>query len=281
MRVRFWGVRGTIPTPGPQTASVGGNTACIDILTSDQQLIIIDAGSGIRPLGKALLQEFPDRITGTLLISHTHWDHIQGFPFFVPAFTRHNRFVIIGQKRIGQQLENVLAGQVVEPYLPFGYRDLKADLIIKEIRHGEKMVIGDETIVTAADLNHPGGCLGFRVENKGAILTYCTDVTHPDGQLDANVLRLAERTSLLIHDAQFTPDQKRVFPHYGHSSWEDAAHAARVAQADALALFHFDPDATDEDLQRAVEAARHIFPRTFLAREGISLDLPLTKPLPE
>lgn len=260
---------------------VGGNTACIDILTSDQQLIIIDAGSGIRPLGKALLQEFPERITGTLLISHTHWDHIQGFPFFVPAFTRHNRFVIIGQKRIGQQLENVLAGQVVEPYLPFGYRDLKADLIIKEIRHGEKTVVGDETVVTAADLNHPGGCLGFRVENKGAVLAYCTDVTHPDGQLDGNVLRLAERASLLIHDAQFTPEQKRLFPHYGHSSWEDAAHAARVAHADALALFHFDPDASDAALQEAVQAARRIFPHTFLAREGMVLSLPLSEPMPD
>ncbi len=274
MRVRFWGVRGTIPTPGPQTAGIGGNTSCIDILTSDQQLIILDAGTGIRPLGKALLQEFPDRIAGTLLISHTHWDHIQGFPFFAPVFKRNNRFVVIGQKRIGQHLENVLAGQVVEPYLPFGYHNLEADLIIKEIRHGESMVIGDETVVTAMDLTHPGGCLGYRVENRGAILAYCTDSAHPEGQLNPHVLQLAADADLLIHDAQFSPEQKQHFPHYGHSSWEDAAHAARMAHVKALALFHHDPDASDQALYAVLQSARRIFPHTFLAREGLVFSLP-------
>ncbi len=282
MRVRFWGVRGTIPTPGPTTARIGGNTACVDVLTSDQQLIILDAGSGIRLLGKALAQEHPQRVVGTLLISHTHWDHIQGFPFFMPAFMRHSRFVVIGQKRIGQQLENVLAGQVVEPYLPFGYQDLEADLIVKEIQDGERMVIGHETVVTAANLNHPGGCLGFRLDNAGVVLAYCTDVSHDGERLDAAVVRLAQGADLLVHDAQYSPAQKARYPHYGHSSWVEAAHAAQAAQARQLALFHHDPDADDAMLQTALLQARAIFPRTFLAREGLVIHLPyLAEALPE
>lgn len=275
MRVRFWGVRGTIPTPGAETVKIGGNTACIDLLTSDQQLIIIDAGSGIRNLGKALLTEFPNRILGTMLFSHTHWDHIQGFPFFTPAFLRHNRFVVIGQKKIGQRLENILADQVVQPYLPFGYTALEADLIVKEIHDSEYMILGDDTSVQARELDHPGGCLGFRIENRHVAFAYCSDTTHRDGTLNQNVLKLAQNVDLLVHDAQYSAEQKALYPHYGHSSWIDAAQVAVEAKVKTLALFHHDPDATDDDLQAALAEARAIFPHTFLAREGLSIDLPL------
>ncbi|MGB1251584.1 MAG: MBL fold metallo-hydrolase [Candidatus Promineifilaceae bacterium] len=281
MRVRFWGVRGTIPSPGPDTVKVGGNTACIDLFTSDQQLIILDAGSGIRRLGKALLAEHPHRIMGTLLFSHTHWDHIQGFPFFVPAFIRNNRFVVIGQKKIGQKLENVLADQVVQPYLPFGYKALEADLIVKEIHDSERMIIGDDTVVQAQELDHPGGCLGFRIENRDTVFTYCTDTTHPFDKLNENVLKLAKNADLLVHDAQYTPEQKALYPTYGHSSWMDAAKAACAANVKALALFHHDPDTSDDALQTSLAAAREIFPNTFLAQEGLELTLPLEHAVPD
>jgi phosphoribosyl 1,2-cyclic phosphodiesterase len=273
MRIRFWGVRGTIPSPGYDTAGVGGNTACIDLLTNDQQLIILDAGTGIRKLGQTLLREYPQRITGTLLISHTHWDHIQGFPFFTPAFTRGNRFVIVGQKRIGQQLENVLAGQVVEPYLPFPYEDLKADLLVKEMHDGEMMVIGDATVLQSAELDHPGGCLGFRIANSGTVVTYCTDTTHREGQLNPAVLELARNADLLIHDSQHTPEQKAAMPDYGHSSWLDAVQVAIEANVKRLALFHHAPDATDAELDAILQQARTYFPNTILAKEGVTLHL--------
>lgn len=279
MRVRFWGVRGTIPSPGPDTVKIGGNTACIDLFTSDQQLIILDAGSGIRRLGKTLLKEHPHRIMGTLLFSHTHWDHIQGFPFFVPAFIRNNRFVVIGQKKIGQKLENVLADQVVQPYLPFGYKALEADLIVKEIHDSERMIIGDDTVVEARELDHPGGCLGFRIENRDTVFAYCTDTTHPFDKLNENVLKLAKNADLLVHDAQYTPEQKALYPTYGHSSWMDAAQAACAANVKALALFHHDPDTSDDALQISLAAARRIFPNTFLAQEGLDFTLPLTHPI--
>jgi phosphoribosyl 1,2-cyclic phosphodiesterase len=275
MRVRFWGVRGTIPTPGFSTARTGGNTACIDLLTSDQQVIILDAGTGIRKLGQTLLAEHPERIVGTLLISHTHWDHIQGFPFFTPAFARGNRFVVIGQKRIGRQLENVLAGQVVEPYLPFAYDALKADLLVKETRNGDVMVIGDETVLESAELDHPGSCLGFRITNSGTTVTYCTDTTHRNNQINENVLRLARNADLLIHDAQYTPSQKTNQPHFGHSSWLDAVKVAQAANVKMLALFHHDPETSDEMLIGILEEARSFFPNTVIAREGMVIHLPV------
>ncbi len=274
MRVRFWGVRGSMPIPGADTVRYGGNTSCVDLFTSDQQVIILDAGTGIRRLGTVLQEEHPNRLVGTMLISHTHWDHIQGFPFFVPAFIRNNRFVVVGQKRIGQHLENVLRGQVVEPYLPFGFKELKADLVIKEIADGEYMVIGDETEVLAHSLDHPGGCLGFRIENKNAVVAYCTDTGHPNKGLNENVLKLAAGADLLIHDSQFSLQQRERFPEYKHSSWLEAAQVAVEANVKRLALFHHDPDSSDDYLESVLTKAKQLFPNAFLACEGLEINLP-------
>lgn len=278
MKVRFWGVRGTIPVPGPDTLKTGGNTACVSVRTPDNQLIIFDAGSGIRRLGQVLeAQEF-NRIVGTLLISHTHWDHIQGFPYFGPAFARNNRFVIVGQKRVGQRLEEVLARQIVEPYLPFDFTTLSADFHVKEVSDQETMVIGDETVVRVAELNHPGGCLGYRLENNGAVLVYCTDTMHPGGRPDPTIIRLAKKADLLIHDAQFSLFERDRFSQWGHSSWLEAARLAQEAEVKVLALFHFSPDATDQYLEEdTLPRARELFPATILAREGLHIQLPFAE----
>lgn len=274
MLVRFWGVRGTIPVPGRQTLRTGGNTSCISVLTSDQQLLILDAGSGIRELGQELLRESPGRIVGTLLISHTHWDHIQGFPFFAPAFERNNRFVVVGQKKVGQRLEEILARQIIEPYLPYDYKTLDADFHVKEIADGETLVVGDETTIRVANLNHPGGCLGFRIENDGVVLTYCTDTTHREGAIEDVVVDLARDADLLVHDSHFSVEARQKFPSWGHSSWLEASRAASAANARRLALFHFAPDADDDYLEQdMLPRAREIFPDTMLAREGAVIEL--------
>jgi len=274
--VQFWGVRGTIPVPGPETLRTGGNTACIAVFTSDQHLIIIDAGSGIRRLGQKLMKDNPGRIVGTLLISHTHWDHIQGFPYFAPAFERNNRFVVVGQKRVGQRLEQILARQIIEPYLPFDYKMLPADFHVKEIEDNEVLVIGDETTVRAATLNHPGDSLGFRIENNRAVLAYCTDTTHPDDGIEPGVLTVAQDADLLIHDSHFSVEGREQFSGWGHSSWLEAAQAARAANVKCLALYHYSPDATDDYLENEMLCqAREVFPNTILSREGMALDLPI------
>ncbi len=273
MRVRFWGVRGSFPVPGPSTVQVGGNTPCVEIRTPDGQFLILDAGTGIRALGNDLLHRHPDRLIGTIFFSHTHWDHIQGFPFFAPARLRHNRFVIFGEKRIGDRLEQVLQDQMRDSYLPFGFQDMMADLLVKEVQVGEAIVVGDETIVRAAPLFHPGGVFGYRIECRGRSLTYATDVGHPTDRLDPRVVALAQGADLLIHDAQFQPHEKHAHPDWGHSSWEEAALVARAAGARRLALFHHSPDHTDVELQQIERQTQAIFATAFLAREGEVVDL--------
>ena len=219
MRIRFWGVRGTIPTPGPQTVRYGGNTSCIDILTSDQQVIIIDAGSGIRRLGQVLQQEYPDRVVGSILISHTHWDHIQACPFFAPVFARNSRFVLVGRKRVGKHLREVLAGQFLEPYLPYAYQKLPGIFLVKEVESGEKIIVGESTTIQVQDMEHPGGCLGFRIEDQGNVFVYCSDTRHDKDGLTQSVLELAQGADFLVHDAHFPEyeDAQRL-PDWGHSA---------------------------------------------------------------
>lgn len=282
MYIRFWGVRGTIPTPGRDTIDVGGNTSCIEVRTSDDQLIILDAGTGILPLGRHLLKENPGRIIGNILISHTHWDHIQGFPFFSPIWGRTNRFILVGRKRVGQRLEEIVSGQFMEPYLPFAYKSLPADLLVKEVDDDETLIIGDNTRVRVAAMNHPGGCLGFRIENGESVFAYCSDVGHEDDAFDPGVLKLAEGADLLVHDSHFaTLDERNMRRDWGHSTWLEAAQVAVEARVKNLALFHFSPDMNDSAVEQIAQKARNIFPRTLIAREGLELHLPLTHELPD
>lgn len=279
MQIRFWGVRGTIPTPGPTTVRVGGNTSCVEVRTPDKQLIILDAGSGIRGLGKALQQENNGRIVGNILISHTHWDHIQGFPFFGPVFGRTNRFVLVGQRRFDKRLEEVLEGQFIEPYLPFRYRTLPADLLVKEVQDGETIIIGNDTKVHVADLNHPGGCLGFRIESGGSVFTYCCDVGHTNG-FDKNVLKLAQDADLFVHDSHFASiEECHKYADWGHSTWQEAVEIAKKVNVKCLALFHYSPDLSDDEIDDILIQAKKIFPNTIIAQEGLELSLPAVLPV--
>lgn len=274
--MRFWGVRGTVPTPGPATVQFGGNTPSIDIQTTDEQLIIIDAGTGIRRLGNELLRAASGNIKATILLSHTHWDHIQGLPFFDPLLGRRNSFDLYGPHRLNVSLEETIARQFLEPYLPFAYRSLASELTVLERSAGETIEIDKRTIVRTAEMKHPGGCLGFRIESDGVVLAYCSDTAHPGEQLLPAVMELAQGADLLIHDAHFR-DMKmaRTFESWGHSCWEQAAQVAKAAEVGTLALFHYAPDLSDEDIDQIAVAARRVFPRTIAAREGLILELPL------
>ena len=273
MKVRFWGVRGSIPVPGPDTVRVGGNTSCVELQTQDREVIIIDAGTGIRLLGLDLARRPTERLIAVLMFSHTHWDHIQGLPFFTPATVRQNRVVVLGERRMDRRLEQILAGQMVDAYLPFTLEDLRADLLIKEVHDGEKIVVGDSTSVLPRRLHHPGGVFGFRIVNQGRTVVYASDVSHPIDKPDPNVVDLARNADLLIHDAQYTPEEKRQHADWGHSSWIDAVHVAQQANVQQLALFHHDPLHTDDELEKIERQAQAMFPGAFLAREGMEVIL--------
>jgi phosphoribosyl 1,2-cyclic phosphodiesterase len=272
--VRFWGVRGGMPVPGPDTVRVGGNTPCVEVRTGDNQIIVLDAGTGIRPLGDRIMQETSGRAVLSLLISHTHWDHIQGFPFFGVIRRRHNRIVIIGEKKLGQRLETVMAGQVSEPYLPFGYGELEADLITKEIRDGETFVVGEHTLVTACSGLHPGGVFVYRIEHHGHSVVYATDIGHPIGSFDERILQLAWNCDLLIHDAQFSDKEKMLHPDWGHSTWKEAAQVGKEARADGVVLFHHNAWAHDDFLLNVVEPeAQQVNPHAVLGYEGLEISI--------
>ncbi len=272
MRVKFWGVRGSFPVPGPDTVRVGGNTPCVEVQTEEREVLILDAGMGIRWLGRELTRRAEDRFIAVLLFSHTHWDHIQGLPFFPPARFRHNRLVILGQRRVGKTLEQILAGQMSDAYLPFTLDDLQADVLIKEVHDGERIVVGNRTTVLPRRLSHPGGVFGYRISCQGKVLTYATDVNHPLGRLDPRVIELAQDADLLIHDAQYTPEEKQERAAWGHSSWLEAVRVGQEAGVRRLALFHHDPDHSDDQLEELERQAQALFPQAFLAREGMELE---------
>lgn len=273
MKVRFWGVRGSTPAPGPGTVLVGGNTPCVEVTTVDREVLIIDAGTGIRLLGSDLLERRLERLVAVLLFSHTHWDHIQGLPFFRPARSSANRLVILGPRRLGKTLEQILADQMVDAYLPFTFQDLGADLIIKEVHNGEPLVVGNHTTILPRRLRHPGGVFGYRIGCKGKAMVYASDTSHPVGSLDPNLIELARGADLLIHDAHFTPEEKLEHPEWGHSSWREAVDVAIEAGARKVALFHHDPERTDAELEEIEIKARAIFPGAFVAREGMIVTL--------
>jgi phosphoribosyl 1,2-cyclic phosphodiesterase len=271
VKVKFWGVRGSFPVPGPDTVRIGGNTACVEIQTADREVLILDAGMGIRLLGLDLARRSSERLIAVLLFSHTHWDHIQGLPFFPPARLRHNRLVILGQRRVGKHLEQILAGQMSDAYLPFALEDLHADLLIKEVHDGERIVIGNWTTVLPRRLPHPGGVFGYRIQCDDRVIVYATDVNHPPEGLDQRLIDLAKGADLLIHDAQWTPEEKKMRPAWGHSSWLEAVQVAQLAGVKRLALFHHDPMKTDDELEEIERLAQAEFEGAFLAREGVEI----------
>jgi phosphoribosyl 1,2-cyclic phosphodiesterase len=297
MICKFWGVRGSLPSPGPETCRYGGNTSCVEI-RADGELIILDAGSGLRKLGLALQREAAGRpIRGTILISHTHWDHIHGLPFFAPAFVPGNHFRIYGCAEAPQGLESVFSRQMESPYFPRTLSSLPGTLEFHELAESE-MWIGD-VCVRSIFMNHPGVTLGFRLEEGNVSVVYATDheAAEPNGMvLEASpttpepalagaghqhrkLVQFATGADLLICDAQYTPEEYQEHVHWGHSSTEDALDIALRARARRLALFHHDPERSDRELDRILKQCRKKIAQAgsdmecLAAQEGLAITL--------
>ena len=272
--ITFWGVRGSIASPGPETMQVGGNTRCVEVRCGETR-IILDAGTGIRKLGDALLAA-PGDIEATLLLSHQHWDHIQGLPFFVPAYLPRTRLSIIGGTNGVMSLGDTLAHQMRAPVFPVRLDELGARIGLREVRHGETFAVG-EAAVRVAKLNHPGGVHAFRIDHDGRSVVYATDTEHY-ACVDPALLALADGADVLIYDSQYTPEEYggkvgRSKVGWGHSTYVAGAELARAASVGEYVLFHHDPRRTDAGVLEIEGLARALFPRSTAAREGTRIEL--------
>jgi phosphoribosyl 1,2-cyclic phosphodiesterase len=272
MKVRFWGVRGSIPVPGRTTNRYGGNTSCVEVRPDGQAPIIIDAGTGLRRLGKQLMEEeFRDgRGETSILISHTHWDHVQGLPFFSPLYRQGNTINIFARQR-DTHLEAVFSQQHHSPYFPVPLTAMRAEMRFHELIEGSQFQIGNAKI-SSARLNHPGIAIAYRVDVDGAAVVYCADtapfsdlllgrefiqapklgtlpppIAEELARMRAGVVALAKNADLLIFDTQFTPEEYDSRPHWGHSRPDDAIEIARAAGAKRLCLFHHAPLRSDDE----------------------------------
>ncbi len=240
-----------------------------------EHLIILDAGSGIRELGIALQKEQP--LTAHILFSHLHWDHIQGFPFFRPAFVPNNLFHIYAKRQLNTTLQNLLAGQMMYPHFPKTLEDMAAGMSFHELDHGDTIELG-EARIACAPANHPDGCIMFRIEYRGRALVYATDTEHFEC-VDPVIKNLSQDADCLIYDAMFTDEEYQgkvgVFSKagWGHSTWQQAVRLAREANVKRLMLFHHDPAHDDEFIAQYEKQAREQFPATYAAYEGLSFEL--------
>jgi phosphoribosyl 1,2-cyclic phosphodiesterase len=271
--VEFWGVRGSIPAPGARTRRYGGNTPCIEVRCGEE-VLIFDLGTGVRELGERLVATGKP-VRASVFLSHYHYDHLQGLPFFIPIFDPRNAFTFYGAVREGRTVRDVVAGQMVQPYFPVtAEATFRAKLDYVTVAPGEPFEVGGARVSTF-DLNHPGGSLGFRIDFAGRSLVYATDVERGSPQ-DAAFSDWARGADVLIYDAQYTDDEYegRVGPRrvgWGHSTWKSAVEAADQSGARRLVLFHHEPTRDDAGMDRLVRAARKVRPEAVAAKESLVL----------
>ena len=276
-KLSFWGVRGSTPTVDPATWRYGGNTPCLELVAPDGTQFILDCGTGLRMLGSRWGVPDSARGHGThILVTHYHWDHIQGIPFFSPLYVESNEFQFYSfrSKFLGRDsLKQVFEAQMATPYFPVDLAAMCAKRKFKEVDGGDVIQVGENKI-TARWLNHPQGCLGFRIETPAGIVVYATDNEPGDAKLEENLRLLAADADIFINDAQYTPEQLATTRRgWGHSSWKEGVRVAREAGAKTLVLFHHDPDSTDRMVDSILRNAREEFDSVFAGSEGMVITL--------
>ena len=271
MRLRFWGVRGSIPTPQSENLQFGGNTACVEIRLSGGAVLVLDGGTGIRDLGLLLTREFGERpLNLNLFLTHFHWDHIQGIPFFNPLYSAQNRVTFYGHGALGHP-RRMLGRQMQEPYFPVALDLVAATKEFVEV--GRSSLTIDAATIHPFPLNHPQGAIGYRVESEGAAIVYATDFEHGNAELDTVLREYSKDADLLIYDAQYTPEEYERHRGWGHSTWLEATRVASDCGVDRLILFHHDPSHDTETTVGIVRQAQARFPNTIAAQEGWTTDL--------
>lgn len=273
--VKFWGVRGSVPTPGSGTVRYGGNTSCVEMRLGKKRLIF-DGGTGLRVLGMSLLKEMP--VEAYLFFSHTHWDHIQGFPFFVPAFIPVNQFHIYGAiTPNGATIYDRLCDQMNNPNFPVPIQVMQSEMKFHDLVPGDRLTLDDEITIETAPLNYPNIAVGYRITWQGKTAVYCPDTEHFPDRMDDNVLRLARDADLLIYDATYTNEE--YYDHHapkigwGHSTWEVGVAIAKQAGVKQIVMFQHDPSHDDNFLDQVQADVKAQFSNGLVAREGMCLKL--------
>lgn len=270
LSVRIWGTRGSIPSPGRKTVRYGGNTPCIEVRTSTGWLVVLDAGTGIRELGQHLLENSNggSGLEGDIFLTHAHWDHIQGIPFFAPIFVRGNHFTIHGSRSLERSVDRVVRDQMSPVVFPVTFEELDATIDFREV--AEECYRGDGYSVEPFEVRHPGGALGYRLRDAsgGAGLVYV-----PDNELNeaaryespadwrARMVSWCRGARALVHDTMYTAAEYPKFSGWGHSTYDDAVDLALEAEVETLVLFHHRPERTDEDVDRCLAHCRDLVAR--------------------
>ena len=275
LNVRFYGTRGSIPVPHPDFLEFGGNTTCVAIMSDDlpEVVAVFDAGTGIRDFGIDLKSPGFDRLERiTMMFSHFHWDHIQGFPFFDPAYNPaiQVNILVMGVNRKFKDIKQIFSGQMQEQYFPVKLDDMGSNMAF--IYPDSDIRFDRGATLTAIAQNHPGGSWGYRLELAGRSVVFCTDIEHGE-EVNQDIVEFAKGADLLIHEAQYTSEELLSHKGWGHSSYEQAMEVARAAGVGYLAMTHHDPAHDDAFLKDQEAKCRAVMPNCVLAREGMEFKL--------
>ena len=266
LKIKFWGVRGSIACASLDHMKYGGNTSCIEVQAGEHSFVL-DAGTGIRNFSKVVLERDPHKTH--LLISHTHWDHINGFPFFTPAYDPKRSIAIYaGHLKHQGGVQSVLSAQMHNPMFPVPLEAMQADLEYVDFEAGENFALFGDVKIKTAPLNHPNGSTAYRVEHKGKAVVYVTDTEHIIGKPDQNILGLIEGADLVIYDSTYTEEEFPEKIGWGHSTWNEGMNLCKAANVKKLAIFHHDPEHTDDFMDRISDEATKAWSGNFVCREN-------------
>jgi phosphoribosyl 1,2-cyclic phosphodiesterase len=272
LRLKFWGVRGSLATPCRQNLGFGGNTTCLQVeVPHSDEVVIFDAGTGIRNLGLSLMQSRQGPLKIHLLLTHFHWDHVLGLPFFGPAFDPRNSLTIYSSP-YSAPLMSSITGVLSHPYFPATFESELRHVKLMPLERGESLRIAGVEI-RAFPVQHPQGACGYRIESSGACIVFVPDHEGGDAEMDRAIREAAHGADVLIHDSQYTPEEYLIKKGWGHSTWKDAAQVALDSQIGRLVLFHHDPAHDDDMVQGMLESARDIFPNADAAIEGSVIEI--------